>query len=131
LDDYCARSKILFFRNIIYQQISFNNIKHLGDLEFFLGIEVRKLPDGSLHLSQAKYIRDLLEKVGISNARGLKSPMSSSCKLTNEGTDYATDPTLCHSVVGTLQYVTLTRPELRYLARTIQHGLLMKPCSCF
>lgn len=37
-------------------------LKDLGDLNYFLGIEVKKLEDGSLHLSQTKYIKDLLSK---------------------------------------------------------------------
>lgn len=140
-------------QKLISQLNSSFSLKHLGDLDFFLGIEVKRFSDGSLHLSQRKYIRDLLERAGMLNAKGLKSPMSSSCKLTNQGTDYMADPTLYRSIVGALQYVTLTRPELsfpvnkvcqfmsqpleehwktvkrilRYLAGTDQHGLLMKP----
>ena len=35
-------------------------LKDLGPLHYFLGIEVSKVADGSLHLSQTKYINDLL-----------------------------------------------------------------------
>lgn len=39
-------------------------LKDLGLLHYFLGVEVNKLPNGSLHFSQKKYITDLSQKVG-------------------------------------------------------------------
>lgn len=42
-------------------------VKRLGELSYFLGIEVSKCPDG-IHLSQRKYINDLLESTRMINA---------------------------------------------------------------
>ena len=41
------------------------SLKHLGDLDYFLGIEVKKQPNGTLILTQSKYLRDLLSKTNI------------------------------------------------------------------
>lgn len=56
-------------------------LKQLGNLEYFLGIEVQRLHDGSLLLSQTKYICDLLTKANMKDAKGINTPMVSSLKL--------------------------------------------------
>jgi hypothetical protein len=53
----------------------------LGNLHYFLGIEVNKIPGGIL-LSQEKYVNDLLKKVGMSNSKLASTPMSASENLT-------------------------------------------------
>lgn len=130
-------------------------LKQLGKLDYFLRIEVTHLPNGSLLLSQSKYITDLLAKVNMTSANGMPTPMVSSSKLSKIGSNEVDDPTQFRSVVGALQYATLTRPEisfsvnkvcqflsnpleehwkavkriLRYLSGTKHHGLLIQPAS--
>ena len=41
--------------------------------------------------------------------------MTANCKLTKAGSDLFSDPSLYRSVVGSLQYTTITRPELSYV----------------
>jgi histone deacetylase 1/2 len=89
-------------------------LKQLGVLDYFLGIEVFHLPNGSLLLSQAKYIRDLLSKAKMETANGMPTPMASSLKLSKVGSVPVEDPTHFRSIVGALQYATLTRPEIAY-----------------
>ena len=55
-------------------------LKDLGDLNFFLGIEVTKNKDGIV-LSQEKYATDLLKRVGMQNCKPSPTPLSSSEKL--------------------------------------------------
>jgi histone deacetylase 1/2 len=52
-------------------------IKDLGDLHFFLGIEVKRIPNGLL-LTQEKYATELLEKVGMAKCKTAPTPLSSS-----------------------------------------------------
>lgn len=61
------------------------SLKDLGQLDYFLGIEVLHLPSGSLILSQSKYIKDLLSKAQMSNAKEIASPMASSTELSKVG----------------------------------------------
>lgn len=131
------------------------SLKQLGKLDYFLRIEVTHLPNGSLLLSQSKYITDLLAKVNMTSANGMPTPMVSSNKLSKIGSNEVDDPTQFRSVVGALQYATLTRLEiyfslnkvcqflsnpleehwkavkriLRYLSGTKHHGLLIQPAS--
>ncbi|KAL5554009.1 hypothetical protein UlMin_041410 [Ulmus minor] len=57
------------------------SLKDLGQLNYFLGIEVKTTAEG-LHLSQKRYIKDLLIKSKMDNAKPLPTPMVSSLKLT-------------------------------------------------
>ncbi|PNX54637.1 histone deacetylase [Trifolium pratense] len=90
------------------------SLKHLGDLDYFLGIEVKSLPDGSLALNQSKYIRDILTRTKMLNCSPVSTPMQSSCKLSKLGSNALADPFMYRSVVGALQYATITRPEISY-----------------
>lgn len=76
-------------------------LKELGNLDYFLGVELKHLHNGSLLLTQAKYIRDLLAMAHMTEAKGIASPMISNCKLRKYGTDTVAVPDLC-SVVGAL-----------------------------
>jgi histone deacetylase 1/2 len=90
-------------------------IKDLGPLHFFLGIEVKRLSDGLL-LTQEKYANDLLSKVGLVGCKAAPTPLSSSEPLSlHEGTPLGSDDsTQYRSIVGALQYLTLTRPDLAF-----------------
>ena len=48
----------------------------------------------------------------MAEAQPISSPMTANCKLTKAGLDLFSDPSLYRSVVGALQYTTVTRPEL-------------------
>jgi hypothetical protein len=54
-------------------------LKDLGNLHYFLGIEVKHLSDGIL-LSQQKYATDLLRRVGMLDCKPVPTPMTSSEK---------------------------------------------------
>ena len=86
----------------------------MGPLHYFLGIEVQNTPQGGLILSQSKYIQDLLIKANMADCKSLPTPMTANLKLSSSDGAPFSDPSLYRSVVGSLQYVTITRPELAY-----------------
>lgn len=126
------------------------SIKDLGTLSYFLGVEVIPSKHGLL-LSQHKYIHDLLEKSNMVNANDVTTPMSPSYVPSIHDGISLTDAMECRSIVGGLQYLSLTRPDiafavnklsqfmhcpttphwaavkrpLRYLHGTIHHGLFL------
>lgn len=67
-------------------------------------------------LTQDKYACDLLKRVGMTDCKPLSTPLSTSEKLSlHEGTPLGpTDSTHYISVVGGLQYLTLTRPDIAF-----------------
>jgi hypothetical protein len=89
------------------------SLKDLGELHYFLGIEVNKTNDG-LILTQEKYANYLLKKTCMSGCKPMSTPMSTSEKLTlHEGSQLGSrDITQYKSIVGALQYLILTRSDI-------------------
>ncbi|XP_071678452.1 uncharacterized mitochondrial protein AtMg00810-like [Lolium perenne] len=95
-------------------------IKDLGDLHYSLGIEVKKIHNGLL-LTQEKYATDLLDRVGMHGCKPAPTPLSSSEQLSlTDGTSVGSeDSSQYRSIVGALQYLTLTRPDLAFSVNKI------------
>jgi histone deacetylase 1/2 len=95
-------------------------LKDLGMLHYFLGIEVKE-EQGGITLSQGKYAQDLLKRVGMADCKPCTTPLSASEKLSSyEGTPLSSeDGTRYRSVVGALQYLTITRPDLSYAVNRV------------
>ena len=89
------------------------SLKDLGTLNYFLGVEVLPSPDG-IFLSQRKYIMDVLQKVGMDGTKGVSTPMSASVPLQRDGSTMFPSPTDYRALVGSLQYLSLTRPDVTY-----------------
>jgi histone deacetylase 1/2 len=104
-------------------------LKDLGVLHYFWGIEVKKAHDGIL-LTQQKYTSDLLQRVGMKNCKPMNTPMSSTDKLSIHDGDPLgpKDTTEYRSIVGALQYLTLTRPDISFAVNKV-YQLLHKPTT--
>jgi hypothetical protein len=91
------------------------SLKDLGDLHYFLGIEVNKIRDG-LVLTQEKYAANLLKKSGMVNCKPLSTPLCTSKKLSiHQGSPPGPkDAIQYRSLVGALQYLTLTSPDITF-----------------
>ena len=89
------------------------SLKDLGDLTFFLGIEVSRTSAG-LHLTQSRYIADLLHKANMTNAKAVATPMESNSSLTLLSGHQLDDATEYRTIVGSLQYLSLTRPDISF-----------------
>ncbi|XP_043687457.1 uncharacterized mitochondrial protein AtMg00810-like [Telopea speciosissima] len=94
------------------------SIKDLGDLHFFLGIEVNRTAKGLL-LTQSRYIFDLLTRTGMVDCKPVKTPMATTTKFSDSGGVSMPDPTKYRSTVGALQYVTLTRPDSSFAVNRV------------
>jgi histone deacetylase 1/2 len=90
-------------------------LKDLGQMSYFLGIEVKKVKEG-IFLSQQKYAFDIVKRANMHLCKPLNTPLSPSEKLSVEtGTKLGVqDSTTYRSLVGALQYLTLTRPNLSF-----------------
>jgi histone deacetylase 1/2 len=95
-------------------------LKDLGELHYFLGIEVKKV-NNSLVLSQERYAADILARSGMSNCKAIDTPLSNTEKLSAyEGAVLGPeDITRYRSLVGALQYLTLTRPDLCFAVNKV------------
>jgi hypothetical protein len=88
------------------------SLKDLGQLSFFLGVEAHHTSRG-LFLSQQKYIRDLLTKANMLEATSLHSSVSTETLKLVDGSA-PTDATQYRQIVGSLQYLSLTRPDVSF-----------------
>jgi len=95
-------------------------LKDLGDLHYFLGIEVKRVEDG-LIMSQQKYASNILLRAGMSNCKPVNTPISISDQLNvNDGDKLGPDDSSKYrSLVGALQYLTLTRPDICFAVNKV------------
>jgi histone deacetylase 1/2 len=96
-------------------------LKDLGELNYFLGIEVKPIQGGIL-LKQEKYTGDILERVGMRTCKSSSTPLAPTEKLSKEDGELLSpeDATKYRSIVGALQYLTLTRPDLAFAVNKCQ-----------
>ncbi|TQD98819.1 hypothetical protein C1H46_015462 [Malus baccata] len=94
------------------------SMKDLGNLSYFLGIEVKYEGD-SMHLCQSKYALYLLSRTKFIEAKPISTPVSFGQKLSAYVGDPCADLALYRSVVGALQYLTITRLDLSYAVNQV------------
>ncbi|WKA03451.1 hypothetical protein VitviT2T_021558 [Vitis vinifera] len=87
-------------------------MKDLGQIHYFLGIEISQTADG-LHLSQSHYALTILERANMVDCKPMSTPLEAKTK-TSPNNVLLEDPSYFRGLVGALQYLTLTRPDLSY-----------------
>ena len=90
----------------------------MGELSFFLGIEAIQ-SDHGLYLSQRCYILDLLIRSKMDKAKPCVTPMLTSQSLIKFACIPFHDPHLYRSVVGGLQYLSFTQPDLAFAVHKV------------
>jgi histone deacetylase 1/2 len=89
------------------------DMKDLGRLHYFLGLQISYLPSG-LFVSQTGYITDLLGRVDLQHSKSCDTPcLPHHHLLKDDGQPYS-HPQQYRSIVGTLQYLTFTRPDIAF-----------------
>jgi hypothetical protein len=83
----------------------------LGELSFFLGLQIRQSNQG-IFISQTKYIREMLKRFGMEDCKPVITPMQTSCKLSKDDDSKSTDQRQYRSMIGSLLYVTTSRPDV-------------------
>ena len=88
-------------------------MKELGQLKHFLGLEIDHIQEG-IFLCQQKYSKDLLKRFGMLKSKPISTPMEPNGKMCAlEGKDLE-DATMYRQLVGSLIYLTFTRPDISY-----------------
>ncbi|XP_014517174.1 uncharacterized protein LOC106774644 [Vigna radiata var. radiata] len=94
------------------------HMKELGHLNYFLGLEVHYHLEGTF-VNQHKYIQDLVQLAGLTNATPVDTPMEVNVKYRQHEGELLDDPTQYRKLVGSLIYVTITRPDISYVVHTV------------
>ncbi|GKA37146.1 retrovirus-related pol polyprotein from transposon TNT 1-94 [Tanacetum coccineum] len=87
----------------------------MGEMRFFLGVEVIQSEDG-IHLNQRKYAREILERFNMEDCNSVRSPMVPGCKLVKDDLSGFVDATMYKQMVGCIMYLAATRPDIMYVA---------------
>nr|XP_016492187.1 PREDICTED: uncharacterized mitochondrial protein AtMg00810-like [Nicotiana tabacum] len=107
-------------------QIQFK-VKYLGELRYFLGIEVLR-PQKGILLNQRKYALELISGVGLSGSKPVSTPLELNQKLTTLeydarvgklGDQELGDITAYQKLIGKLLYLTITLPDISFAVQTL------------
>lgn len=131
------------------------DMKNLGSLHYFLVRQAHRDNSG-IFLNQMKYVMDILARLKLDGCKPVKAPVAVGGKLSRYDGSLLPDGTEYRCMVGSLQYLTMTRPDiacdvnqvcqflhapqtvhlqavkriLRYIKGTIDYGLHITPFKC-
>ncbi|GJV15337.1 putative ribonuclease H-like domain-containing protein [Tanacetum coccineum] len=83
----------------------------MGELTFFLGLQVKQQPDG-IFISQDKYVADILKKFDFLSIRTATTPIESNKPLVKDEDGVDVDVHVYRSMIGSLMYLTASRPDI-------------------
>ena len=93
-------------------------MKDLGDLKYFLGVEVACLSRG-IFLSQRKYVLDLLKETGMLGCKPVETPIVEKHHLCLYPSQKSVDKGRYQRLVGRLIYLAHTRPDIAYVVSVV------------
>jgi hypothetical protein len=85
----------------------------IGELSFFLGLQINQMKEDTF-VSQTKYIKDMLKKFGMEDAKGITTPMGTNGSLDSDKSGNMVDQKLYRSMIGNLLYVMASRPDVMF-----------------
>ena len=85
----------------------------MGELKFFLEIQINQCKDG-VYVHQSKYTKELLKKFKLYNCKLMTTPMHPTCNVSQEDTGTKVDQKLSRGMIGSLLYLTASRPDIVY-----------------
>ncbi|GJW58277.1 putative ribonuclease H-like domain-containing protein [Tanacetum coccineum] len=83
----------------------------MGELTFFLGLQVKQKEDG-IFISQDKYVTEILKKFGFSDVKTASTPMETHKPLLKDADGEDVDEHLYRSMIGSLMYLASSRPYI-------------------
>ncbi|GJR59349.1 hypothetical protein Tco_1501511 [Tanacetum coccineum] len=85
----------------------------MGKISIFLGLQISQSPRG-IFINQSKYALESLKKYGFKSCDLVDTPMVEKSKLDEDKEGKAVDPSHYRGMIGTLLYLTASRPDLQF-----------------
>ncbi|GJX94605.1 putative ribonuclease H-like domain-containing protein [Tanacetum coccineum] len=85
----------------------------MGELTFFLGLQVKQNPNG-IFISQDKYVAEILKKFDFASVKTASTPIETQKPLVKDEEASDVDVHLYRSMIGSLMYVTASRPDIMF-----------------
>ncbi|GJU71114.1 putative ribonuclease H-like domain-containing protein [Tanacetum coccineum] len=86
----------------------------MGELTFFLGLQVQQKEDG-IFISQDKYVAEILKKFNYTDVKSASTPVDLEKPLVKDGDADDVDVHLYRSMIGSLMYLTASRPDIMFV----------------
>ena len=93
-------------------------MKDLGLMHYFLGMEVWQSPEG-IFLNKGKYAVEILERFLMLDYKFMATPMDTNLELLFDETSELVDMTHYRHIIGSLMYLTNTRPDICFVVNTL------------
>jgi hypothetical protein len=84
-----------------------------GELQFFLGLQIKQSKEGTF-VHQAKYTKDIVRKFKMEDSKAMMTPMSTTTALDAGEKGEHVDQKEYRSMIGSLLYLTATRPDIQF-----------------
>jgi hypothetical protein len=85
----------------------------MSELQFFLGLQIMQSKEGTF-VHQAKYTKDIVRKFKMEDSKAMATPMSTTTALDADEEGEHLDQKEYRSMIGTLLYLTVTRPDIQF-----------------
>ncbi|GKB35260.1 retrovirus-related pol polyprotein from transposon TNT 1-94, partial [Tanacetum coccineum] len=102
------------FEKLIHEKFQMSS---MGELTFFLGLQVKKKKDG-IFISQDKYVARILKKFGFTNVKTASTPMETQKPLLKDEDGEEVDVYMYRSMIGSLMYLTSSRSDIMFAVCT-------------
>nr|GEW68659.1 hypothetical protein [Tanacetum cinerariifolium] len=85
----------------------------MGELTFFLGLQVQQRSDG-IFIHQDKYVQEILNKIDLGSVRTATTPYKATKPKSKNESDSPLNVHLYRSMIGSLMYLTTSRPDIMF-----------------
>ncbi|KAI3771239.1 hypothetical protein L6452_02399 [Arctium lappa] len=102
-----------YCRNFANLMVSRFQMSMMGEMNFFLGLQVKQFSTG-IFINQSKYIMDILRKFKMEDCKPIGTPMAPGTKIGTDLSGKAVDVRTYRGMIGSLMYLTSSRPDIMF-----------------
>ncbi|GJZ20224.1 putative ribonuclease H-like domain-containing protein [Tanacetum coccineum] len=114
------------FKKLMHDKFQMSS---MGELNFFLGLQVKQREDG-IFISQDKYVAKILRKFGFTDVRTASTPIDTEKPLLKDSDGDDVDVHLYRSMIGSLMYLTSSRPDIMFAVCACARFQVTPKVSC-